>query len=667
MAKSATKLRFVLMIALLTLCCGPVLAQTEPAILSYPESFFAGAQLATAFDMVGRLPGFIFDGGNGARGYSGTAGNVLVDGVRPTAKTDNLQTILQRIAAARVDHIDVIRGGAPGIDMQGQPVVANVVLKREDSSTLIATFQNYFYGSGHDVPSGNLEYTLSSDGRTYDITLTRTGNNADDSPGDGTASFITPGGPTIVTGSKRRGTDNMGWGVNASAVLPMLGGTFGANLTLNNSIFNSAVSFDPPEQARYFDSEKSQPLEIGAHWDGSWGAAEINLLGLERLNRQQSLNTSNTPSGIESFTAIRDTGESIVHGSMLYHWSNTLTLESGLDGAYNFLNGVSSDVQNGVVRPVTGAIARVHETRGEAFTQASWKISDDWSLEAGLHGEYSGIAAIGVPARDFAFLKPRLLLSWSPWADNQFRLRLERVVGQLDFSNFIATANLSNNGVSAGNVRLRPDRRWQLEAAYETHFWGRGALLLKYLHEDITDLVDFVPIGGGMDGPGNIPHATNDQYDVELSLPLDKLGLEGGLFKSSMIWRDSALADPVTGQTRSISNTNDRNLSLSYIQDFPAWNSSFEFDFNPSFSQPVYRIAQVSTFRPRGDYLTARWEWRPSPSWDLQFQVQNFGPYLYDLEQDKYAGPRNLSPLTQIQDQRVTTMPRYFFQLRKTF
>ena len=33
-----------------------------------------------------------------------------------------------------MEKIDVIRGGAPGIDMQGQPVIANVVLKTEDST-----------------------------------------------------------------------------------------------------------------------------------------------------------------------------------------------------------------------------------------------------------------------------------------------------------------------------------------------------------------------------------------------------------------------------------------------------------------------------------------------------------------------------------------------------
>ena len=84
----------------------------------------------TAYDMIGRLPGFTFDDGNTARGFAGTAGNVLIDGQRPTSKSDDLQSILQRIPASDVDHIEVIRGGAPGIDMQGQTVIANVIRKK---------------------------------------------------------------------------------------------------------------------------------------------------------------------------------------------------------------------------------------------------------------------------------------------------------------------------------------------------------------------------------------------------------------------------------------------------------------------------------------------------------------------------------------------------------
>ena len=86
-------------------------------------------------EMVNKLPGFTFDGGAGVRGFEGAAGNVLIDGERPATKSDDLESILRRIPAGQVDHIDVIRGGAPGIDMQGKTVLANVVRRKGDSVT----------------------------------------------------------------------------------------------------------------------------------------------------------------------------------------------------------------------------------------------------------------------------------------------------------------------------------------------------------------------------------------------------------------------------------------------------------------------------------------------------------------------------------------------------
>ena len=92
-------------------------AQTDQtSILVYQAAFFADARPNTAYDMIGRLPAFTFDDGTSARGFAGTAGNVLIDGQRPTAKTDDLLSILSRIPASDVDRIEVIRGGAPGID-----------------------------------------------------------------------------------------------------------------------------------------------------------------------------------------------------------------------------------------------------------------------------------------------------------------------------------------------------------------------------------------------------------------------------------------------------------------------------------------------------------------------------------------------------------------------
>ena len=638
------------------------------AVLVYPASYFAGMELNTAHDMVTRLPGFVFiDTDTTKRGFASSAGNVLVNGIRPSSKTDTLKAVLDRITISRVDRIEVIRGSAPGIDMQGQTIVANVILKEADETNVIATLWNTTYGDGHQGPGGSLEINGRTGENAYDLTLTRLNKDWDDSAGNGIRFINVPGQPTVIDGAHRRGAEQVGYALNASLTRPVLEGTFNANLTLQQTTFNSSVFYDPPAAQNFPSSQKVRSAELGANWDRSFGPVELNLVALQRLERDQNFGAAIAPGDTQIFNSASNTGESILRGTVRYVPQQSLMVESGLEGAYNFLSGRSTFVSNGASIVLPGANPKVNEKRGETFAQASWQLSPEWALEAGARFEFSTIAAQGIPSRSFDFLKPRLLVSWSPIADTQFRFRAERVVGQLDFSNFIASSNFSNNGINAGNLMLRPDQRWQFEGDFEYHFWDKGAVVLSYTREDITDLVDYIPIGSGLDGPGNIPKATNNIYDVEMSLPLDRLGAEGTTIKPSLVWKYGAVADPVTGVTRLFSNVQDKKLVVDLLQDIQSWNSSLDLTLQASFQKPYFRIAQVTDFRIYPLYVALSWDYKPAPDLDLLVKLQNIVPYQFDQIQYDYAGPRNVSPLVSIEDTHTHSEPFVYIQLRKTF
>jgi hypothetical protein len=110
--------------------------EEESGVTSYPASYFAEFRPTTALDMLGRIPGFTFDGGDSSiRGFAGAAGNVLIDGERPPSRGDSLSSVLGRIPAGNVVRIDIVRGGAAGIDMQGKTVVANVIRRKASGLT----------------------------------------------------------------------------------------------------------------------------------------------------------------------------------------------------------------------------------------------------------------------------------------------------------------------------------------------------------------------------------------------------------------------------------------------------------------------------------------------------------------------------------------------------
>ncbi|MEO7054250.1 MAG: TonB-dependent receptor, partial [Rhizomicrobium sp.] len=643
-------------------------AADEGAVLVYPLSYFDGIELNTVRDMITRVPGFVFvDTDTTKRGFGAASGNVLIDSVRPSSKTDTLSSVLDRIPRSRVERIEVIRGSAPGIDMQGQTVVANVILRRADESHVIATLTDTIYGDGHQGPGASVEFNSRVGENSYDVRLSRINEIDDDSAGNGTRTLIVPGQPTIIDASHHRGAEKVGYGFNASLSRPVLEGAFSANLTLQQTNYNSAVFYDAPAAANFPYSHNIRSAEAGANWDRTFGAVELTLVGLQRLERDAYFNASISSGVNQTFTSVADTSESILRSTVRYIPSPTLAFEGGLEGAYNTLDGHSSFISSGASIALPAADPKVNEKRGEANIQASWKFASDWSLEAGTRFESSTISAQGVPARDFSFIKPRLLLSWAPMANMQLRARAEKVVGQLDFANFIASSSFSSNGVSAGNLAIKPDQRWQFEGDFEYHFWDKGALVLSYTRENITDLVDFVPIGGGLDGPGNIPKATNNIYNIELSMPLDRLGWDGGTFKPSLVWKDAAVPDPVTGEIRQISGVQDRKLVFNFLQDIPAWHSSVQLTMQTAFKRPNYRIAQVNYLQLRPLYVELDWDYKPKPDLDLQIKLQNIVPYQYDLTQFNYAGPRDISPLSSYQLEHNHSQARIFLQLRKTF
>ena len=636
-------------------------------MLVYPASYFTGEQLNTAYDMVTRLPGFVFtDTNTQQRGFAGSMGNVFINGAPPSSKTDILSAVLARISISQVDRIEVIRGGAPGIDMQGLAVIANVILKQAGNHVIV-TLTNTSYGDGHQGPGASVEFNGSLGDKTYDLQLSRINTLNDDSAGNGIGITAFPGVGEVIDGSHRRGAEKVGYGLNGTWVQPLLDGNLSTNLVAQETTYNSAVFTDAPGEADFPSSLKTRSAELGGTWDRHFGAAELSVVGLQRLERDQNDNASITPGSDQVFTSVSDSGESILRATLRYLWSPNLMLESGIEGAYNFLNGNSSFVSNGALIPLPGANPVVNEKRGEAFVQSSWKIAPNWSLEAGARVEYSTILAQDIPSRSFTFLKPRALLSWQATDASQFRVRVERVIGQLDFTNFIASSNFSQNGINAGNENLVPDQHWQFEADYEYHFWDRGALALSAVRDEITDLVDYVPIGDGLDGPGNIAHALSSTYDAELSLPMDRLGIIGGTFKPSLVWRDTSARDPVTGQTRQISNTADHTIQLNFLEDINSLNSSLQFNMQTPYGRDYYRIDQVTQIHLSTPYFGVQWDYKPEPDLDLQFQLLNFVPYQFDVVEYNYGGPRNVSPLTSIQDEHTHSLPRLFLQLRKTF
>ena len=644
----------------------------QSGVLQYPASFFAAARPATAYDMISRVPGFVFDDGASARGFAGTAGNVLIDGQRPTSKTNDLQAILIRIPASDVERIELIRGGAQGIDMHGQAVVANVVRKTTASTQIVVDFTDDIWTDGHMMPALSVQLTHRTGASTYEFAL-ETSNSFDDSVGHGFYNISDVASATTRHYDMRYKNWGLGWMTTGAATVPLWGGQFKANFTYSDSPDHSANAyFRAGDDFFIDDSSGSKRGEIGLHWQRTAGASELETLVLQRFGRSTDNQIQTAPGDDEVFWQRNRTMESIARTTLRYAYSPDLTLEGGWEGAYNQLEGASTYSVNAVAVPLPSANANVDEKRTELFAQTVWSFAPDWKLEAGSRFEYSVISETGYTtmSRDFFYPKPRVLLSWSPTSETQVRLRAERVLGQLDFSNFVASSSLSTTGVGAGNPNLAPDRHWQYELAFEHHFWEKGAVSLSLLHEDISGVLDYVPVfgsSGHFDAPGNIGGGHENVVDLETTLPLDNFGFTGGRFKTQTIWRLSGVRDPATGETRRISAVRPRQFKAWLSQDVDSLKSTWSAFVFTGWNEGSYRPFLQSERKVIPTYIELEWDYKPTPQWMFALAAKNVGRFSYDNVNAFYSGLRGSASPYEITDYKVKSQARLYVEIRRTF
>jgi hypothetical protein len=192
-------------------------------VLIFTPDFFVDQRPNTALDMVGRGPGFAVIDGDGSRGFEGSVGNVLINGARPASKNDTGSAVLSRTLAAQVSRIELIRGGAPGIDMQGFAVVVNVITRGESSRQSILTWNATLFDGGQDVFGGSYQFTAKAGETTWGVTLSD-GISMSDSNGVGPV--IRRDGNGSVIREEAYINDQYGGGTSARGnfATPVMGG-----------------------------------------------------------------------------------------------------------------------------------------------------------------------------------------------------------------------------------------------------------------------------------------------------------------------------------------------------------------------------------------------------------------------------------------------------------
>ena len=567
----------------------------------YEAAQFAQFNPQTALDMVSQIPGFSLDGGEERRGFSGAVGNVLIDGVRPSTKSQGVGGILSRIPASQVVRLEVLRGAAVAGDASGHSSLLNVV--RTDSAgsgVYSAGFE--LTSRGVPAPRGEVSYS----GRNGNVEYSIAGSvfsQYRDLPG-WRLFFDEVGGESYAGRAETPSPRDMREGtITGSVAFPLWGGRFSTNAQINAFRFNADNDYyffdalDNPDNALLQDYvEQNRGYEFGVNYDRDIGPWSLSLIGLINRSRYESDENDLFLTGAGAFDGDffqdiqQDAGESIARISLSRPLGEHHRIEFGGEAAFNSLDQ-RLDLEGSFAPPsFDNANVLVEEERAELFASHTWRPNSQWSVETRLNWETSTLTFTGDSNQtvDLAFWKPSVQITRTFAGNNQLRFRVYRDVSQLDFGDFVSAAATADALISGGNPDLVPQTDWRYELGADLHFPGGAALGLTLTQHQISDVTDVVYIpAAGYDAPGNLGDGEATSLDVNFSTPVSFI--EGGrLTISGYLW-DTEVTDPLTNQPRIFSYRPESQIEINFRQDLPdlrfAWNLS------------IYKEGEIQAYR----------------------------------------------------------------------
>lgn len=635
-----------------------------------------------ALDMLRNVPGFTIREATQERGLGTATGNVLINGQRISGKSNDVITELGRIPASNVVRIE-IRDAAtlnvPGLSGQ----IANVVVKADAFSGQFAwrpefrqRFTDPLLTRGEVSVSGKL-------GRfDYNVGLQ---NNAFRSGAGGRTLIYAPDGAFVErrddvwtgSGEDVRASTRITWDGPGSSVANL-------NASLRGFFYDYrelGIRTGPglvDRVRRVTNDEDEWIWEIGGDYETALVGGRLKLIGLARSDHdpfEQGVRTEfadGDPDTGSTFLNVADTQERIARAEYRWKWGKA-DWQISAEGAFNSLDNVTEYVE---LRPdgslveieLPGSTGIVKEDRYEVMASYGRPLSPTLTVQLAAGGEYSNLRQIGAGGLSRTFWRPKGLLSaaWkaSPRLDVNFKL--QRRVGQLNFSDFLATVNLTDDRENAGNVELVPTQSWEADLEATRNLGRYGTTTLRLYGRLYEDVVDTIPIGLDGESRGNIDRATAYGAEWKTTFNFDPMGWRGAKLDARFQAQKTRVKDPLTGDSRPISTNLLHLIDLTLRHDIPDSDWAWGGNMNYALYAKDYRLTEVGRLWEGPVWASAYVENKDVMGLTVRATIGNILAATSIWDRTVYVG-RRTGLIQQIEHRDRLIGPIFSFQVRGKF
>ncbi|MET1110428.1 MAG: TonB-dependent receptor plug domain-containing protein [Allosphingosinicella sp.] len=656
-------------------------AAVEGARTFLPADFTRFAP-RNALDMLRNVPGFTIREATQERGLGAATGNVLINGQRISGKSNDVLTELGRIPASNVTRIEIVDAATlslPGLSGQ----IANVFVKADAMSGQFAWRPEFRQRNTRPLLTRG-EVSVSGKLGRFDYNVGLQNNSFRSGASGRTLVYAADRSPIerrfdhwTGSGEDVRASARVTWdgpGDSVANLNASLRGFFYDYRELGTRIGPGLV-----DRVRHVTNDEDEWIwEVGGDYELGLAGGRLKLIGLARSDHdpfEQGVRTEyadGRPDTGSRFLNVADTQERIARAEYRWKWGKA-DWQISVEGAFNSLDNVTEFLAlepDGSFTEIElpGGTATVKEDRYEMMASYGRPLSSKLTVQLAAGGEYSNLRQIGAGGLARTFWRPKGLVSaaWKAAPRLDVSFKLQRRVGQLNFADFLATVNLTDDRENAGNVELVPTQSWEADLEATRNLGRYGTTTLRLYGRRYDDIVDTIPIGLTGESRGNIDRATSFGAEWKTTFNFDPMGWKGAKLDLRAQAQKTRVKDPLTGENRPISGNLLHFIDLTLRHDIPGSDWAWGGNINYALYAKDYRLTEVGRLWEGPVWSSAYVENKDVMGLTVRATISNIFAATSMWDRIVYIG-RRTGPIQQIEHRDRLIGPIFSFQVRGKF
>lgn len=584
-------------------------SNTPAPILVYQEEFFQSFEPQSVGDMLKRVSGVAFSSDIGEfeapqlRGLAPQYTQVLINGQRIAGVSDDRVALVDRIPAALIERIEVIRSSSAAIDSQGLGGTLNLILKdRVENEGGEWRLGGLYYGDINPSLNGTGSVTLSNQQNNWNSLLAvniqeRQGPKTKTELGfDDEDNFL----QQFISDDVRESTDSSLFG-NVTYELEHEE-KLNLRIALIESQIDEIENFQLLDRDFLLDEEGLEQrdsdqirMDVGLTYENTMSEStqyRFTLSGSrfnsDTLEIESLLQAADFETQLDQRTEIEDLDLQIA-SDISYKLNQSHQMNFGIGAnrqdreAIQIIFEREDDEFVNVTPENTNY--KIEEIRKFLYLKDHWSLSANETIEFGLRAEDTEITQRGSAglSRDSQFeLNPSFHYLRNIGSQGQLRLGLARTLRRPNFAEIIPFINQdtpNEDQVTIGNPLLTPEVALGADLGLSFNFSGGGILGLNLFYRDIEDKIELTQIDSNSYTPKNIGNGKTWGIELDYGVPIKLFGEPVVSLFSNLTFLESEIEDPFTGRERRFNLQPHFIGNIDLVHSVPQLNLSHGFSF----------------------------------------------------------------------------------------